>query len=78
MIKIVVESRARRKGSSPVLLNHILDILGGSKSFLEDQEMIRHRLSDTDNIGKDGCKVEEGYLDESRKHKARFEYHSKQ
>lgn len=58
---MVVESGHGYKGSGAVLLNDILDIVSGSKGFLEDQQVVGDRLSNTDNVRKDSGKVQESY-----------------
>lgn len=60
-VKVVVESGHRYKGSGAVLFNDILDIVGRSKGFLEDQQVVGDRLGNTDNVRKDSGKVQESY-----------------
>ena len=60
-VKVVVESGHGYKGSGAVLFNDILDIVGRSKGFLEDQQVVGDRLSNTDNVRKDSGKVQESY-----------------
>lgn len=64
---MVVESGHGYKGSGAVLFNDILDIVGRSKGFLEDQQVVGDRLGNTDNVRKDGGKVQESYSHQTTK-----------
>lgn len=59
MVKVVVQRGHWDKRARPVLFDHILDVLGGLKCFLEDQQVVGNCLCDRNDVGEDGRKVQE-------------------